>query len=61
MLTNVVGLTLEFTCPRPQDVFSVDIVKSIGQSLISLSETFFRYFMLYFIYSENEIMFFFFP
>lgn len=38
-LTNVVGLTLEFSCPRPQDVFSVYIKKLIGQSLISLSET----------------------
>lgn len=59
-LTNVLGVTLDFSCPRPQDVFSVDIKKLIGQSLISLSEAFFRYFMLYFIYSENEIVFFFF-
>lgn len=45
-LTNVVGLTLDFSCPRPQDVFSVDIKKLIGQSLISLLETFFRYFII---------------
>lgn len=35
-LTNVVNLTLEFSCPKPQNVYSVKIKKHIGKSGIHL-------------------------
>lgn len=57
-LTNLVNLTLEFSCPQPQNVYSVKIKKRIGKSLINLLRTG-KYFSVFI--SENEkIMFVFF-
>lgn len=38
-LSNVVNLTLEFSCPAPQNVFSVKITKHIGERFARLSGT----------------------
>lgn len=38
-LTNLVNLTLQFSCPQPQNVYSVKIKKRIGKSLINLLKT----------------------
>lgn len=32
MLTNVENLTLVFSCPKPQNVYTVEIKKGIGKS-----------------------------
>lgn len=37
MLSNVANLTLEFSCPTPQNVFSVTIAKHIGERLVPVS------------------------
>lgn len=34
-LTNVANLTLEFGCPKPQDVYSVRIQKHIGRRSVN--------------------------
>lgn len=39
MLSNVANVTLEFSCPAPQNVFSVAITKHIGESLSQLLGT----------------------
>lgn len=39
MLSNAVNLTLEFSCPAPQNVFSATITKHIGERLARLSGT----------------------
>lgn len=37
-LTDVANLTLEFSCPNPQNVYSVTIKKHIGERPVGLSE-----------------------
>lgn len=55
-LTNVQNYMLKFSCPKPQNVYSVEIKKHIGKSLSNLvTDMFFQ--LLY--YLENEITIFF--